>query len=69
MGKGCPHFGVTWLAGHNGESPSDDWREITTDNEATEILDRLKKHRRSGRYNGAERAGELGSKWNNDLII
>jgi hypothetical protein len=44
-------FRVTWLPGHNGGPSSDEWREITGDEQALEILKSLKgRRRKSARY-------------------
>jgi hypothetical protein len=57
-------YGVTWLPGHNGGPPSNEWKEITSDEQAQEILAALKKPtRKTTRFKTAELADELGTKW------
>jgi hypothetical protein len=60
-------FRVTWLPGHNNGPPTNDWREITTDEQAREILASLKKRRpKSPRFKTAELSGQLGTKWSDE---
>jgi hypothetical protein len=63
-------FRIPWLPGrpgHNGgppTDPTDEWRLITSDEQARNILKSLKKpSRKSARYRAAEATGQLGTKW------
>lgn len=68
--RGAPtRYGVTWLEWHDGAPAPDDWRAITTGEQARAILAMLQPHRKSDRYRSAARAGRLGLPWGNGRAV
>ena len=60
-------YRLTWLPGGNGGPPSDDWKDVTSDEQAKEILAAVKKPRpKTARYRTAELTGQLETKWSDE---